>query len=178
MDKIKVAKELVKLAKSLIQSSYYDYQDNNRNKAPLYTNEEVIIDEITVEIDSLPGDEQYIQVNEKNKFGIDFDNYDFDVIDYGILKQRASIKKNDIVVLWKGEYGEFDSIDFTELNKEQQDDVIAALIDYLEDDNNFIMEYEDFIKEYNEHQQYLKDENADMNMKRQIQKDLFDIEDI
>jgi len=46
--------------------------------------------------------------------------------------------------------------------------VIAALIDYLEDDNNFIMEYEDFIKEYNEHQQYLKDENADMNMKRQI----------
>lgn len=112
---IKIARQLVKLAKNLIQSSYFPYQDENRKKAPLYTNEEVIIDEITVEIDSLPGDEQYIQVNEKNKFGIDFDDYDFDVINYGILKQRASIKKNDIVVLWKGEHGRFDSIDFTEL---------------------------------------------------------------
>ena len=171
---IKIAKQLVKLAKNLIQSSNFPYQDDNRKKAPLYTNEEVIIDEITVEIDSLPGDEQYIQVNEKNKFGIDFDDYDFDVINYGILKQRASIKKNDIVVLWKGEHGGFDSIDFTELNKEQQDGVMAALIDYLEDDNNFIMEYENFIKEYNKHQQYLEDENADMEMRRQKQKDLFD----
>lgn len=150
---VKIAKELIKIAKDLM-ADWYRTDDPNSPyfqgfpkfdiqvllepidmKSRLYTDNEDT-NNICIVFKDIP----------QNYFLLDFDSDGIMTPDYGVLDNPLSIRKGDITIyLDNGGYEE-EEIDFTQLTSQQQKQIIDCLKEYLDDEKNFEKQWESQIR--------------------------------
>ena len=108
----------------------------------------VTLEEIPLAIKSLPSQKQLVDV--KGQYKIVTDSKDHSVQDYGILSDISNINKSDVTIYYKEDNAtDFKTIDFTQLNKEDQAVVYYQILSYFDDPNNYIDEYYEQLQKLN-----------------------------
>lgn len=108
----------------------------------------VTLEEIPLTIKSLPGQKQLADV--KGQYKIVTNSKDHSVQDYGILNDISNINKGDIVIYYKENNAtDFKTIDFTQLNKEDQAAAYYQILSYFDDPTNYIDEYYEQLQKLN-----------------------------
>ena len=108
----------------------------------------ITLEEIPLTIKSLPGQKQLADV--KGQYKIVTDGKDHSVQDYGILSNISNINKGDIAIYYKEDNAaDFKTIDFIQLNKEDQAAAYYQILSYFDDPTNYIDEYYEQLQKLN-----------------------------
>ena len=148
---VKFAKELIKLAKELVSNGCFgndiydkycekeldDYLDKSNIPVLKF---DVSCESVPINLKSFNSKEQYAEIVNK-EFTIETDLQKEHNADYGILNNPSQIKSGDIII-YINEGGNFNTIDFTELQRNDKQEVINQVKEYLDNPNNFEMDYQ------------------------------------
>lgn len=108
----------------------------------------VTLEEVPLTIKSLPGQEQLATV--KGQYKIVTDSKDHSVQDYGILSDISNINNGDITIYYKENNAtDFKTIDFTQLNKEDQATAYQQILSFFDDPANYIDAYYEQLQKLN-----------------------------
>lgn len=154
---VKIAKELIKIAKDLMA----DWFPNDNPNSPYFMgfpefDIQVLLEPIDMESRLYTDDKDtaglYIVFKDtpQNYFVLDFDSYGIMTPDYGVLDNPSSIRKGDITIYCDTGGYEEEEKDFTQLTQQQQKQIIDYLKKYLNDEKNFEKQWESQMIRYKE----------------------------